>query len=190
MVLPLLVVATEYKLYTWTSCIALVSCVHPNLVLHEHHASHWSCVSTQTLSVACRSSFRPLFGHNTHRFRASRLIARVMTAARCLSSRYRVLSYHRLRSNSPVLLTWKSCQLSRASFHLLILLSYVVSHVMSYCSALTDRCYCLTGLLRLPMGRTFCYLICGIFIGFSFAFILLSTSSQVSSFGEFLIPPR
>ena len=46
------------------------------------------------------------------------------------------------------------------------------------------------GLLRLPMGRTFCYLICGIFIGFSFAFILLSTSSQVSSFGEFLIPQR
>ncbi|XP_052130856.1 glycoprotein-N-acetylgalactosamine 3-beta-galactosyltransferase 1 [Frankliniella occidentalis] len=47
-----------------------------------------------------------------------------------------------------------------------------------------------TGLLRPPAGRTFCYLICGIFIGFSSAFMLLSISSNISSFGDLLIPPR
>lgn len=49
------------------------------------------------------------------------------------------------------------------------------------------------GVLRgcgVPAGRTFCYLICGIFIGFSSAFMLLSISSQMSSFGEFLVPQR
>ncbi|XP_026293029.2 glycoprotein-N-acetylgalactosamine 3-beta-galactosyltransferase 1-like isoform X1 [Frankliniella occidentalis] len=45
-------------------------------------------------------------------------------------------------------------------------------------------------LLRPPVGRTFCYLICGIFIGFSSAFMLLSISSNISSFGDFLIPLR